>query len=87
MATPETWATLLLVRTGSKEHNISLCKRALSMHMKLHADGSGLYRLGGMVATKGAADGSREEIMIAGDTEESIFDKLELKYKEPWERN
>lgn len=86
IATPETWATLLLIRTGSREHNIYLCKRAISMDLRLHADGSGLFRLGGMVATKDAADGDREEIRIAGDTEESIFEALGLKYKRPEER-
>jgi len=54
--------------------------------MRLHADGSGLFRLGGMVATDDAADGDLEEIRIAGDTEASIFEALGLKYKEPWER-
>ena len=28
VATPETWATLILIRTGSKEHNFRLCMRA-----------------------------------------------------------
>jgi hypothetical protein len=56
------------------------------MDLRLHADGSGLFRLGGMVATKDAADGDREEIRIAGDTEESIFEALGLKYKRPEER-
>ena len=87
IATPETWATLLLIRTGSNEHNIMLCKRALQMGMKLHADGSGLFRLGGMVATEDAADGNFDETRIAGDTELSIFEALGMKYKKPWERD
>ena len=33
-ATPETWATRLMCRTGSKEHNIWLCSRAKRMGMK-----------------------------------------------------
>jgi DNA polymerase (family 10) len=86
IADPQTWATLLLIRTGSKEHNIFLCRRARDRSMRLHADGSGLFRLGGMVATDDAADGDLEEIRIAGDTEASIFEALGLKYKEPWER-
>ena len=45
VATPETWATLLLIRTGSRAHNIKLCARARAMGMRLHADGSGLFRL------------------------------------------
>ena len=75
VATPETWATLLLIRTGSKEHNIFLCKRALSLGMKLHANGAGLFKI----------DGESEE-RIAGDTEESIFDALKLKYTKPEDR-
>ena len=86
IAKPETWATLLLIRTGSAAHNVMLCKLAKSKGMKLHADGSGLFRFGGMIATDGAADGSLEEIRIAGDTEESIFTALGLKYKKPEER-
>jgi len=34
-ATPETWGALVLIRTGSAEHNIRLSKRALRMGMKL----------------------------------------------------
>lgn len=72
VATPETWATLLLIRTGSKEHNIMMCSRAKRMSMKLHADGSGLFAPG--------------EQRVAGDTEESIFKALGLPYKEPGRR-
>jgi DNA polymerase (family 10) len=86
IAEPASWSTLLLIRTGSAKHNVMLCSKAKHMGMKLHADGSGLYRLGGMIATKDAADGRREEIRVAGDTEESIFEALEMKYKSPEER-
>ena len=72
IATPETWATLFLIRTGSAENNIRLCTRARELDMSLHADGSGLLN----------ARGER----IAGDTEQSIFNALGLKYQEPWER-
>jgi len=34
-ATPETWGALVLIRTGSAEHNIKLSKRALNTGMKL----------------------------------------------------
>ena len=47
--------------------------------MKLHADGSGLFRI--------EAQGCEGiEVRIAGDTEESIFQALGVPYKEPWER-
>lgn len=71
IATPEIWSTLLLIRTGSKEHNIYLCRLALQRGMKLHADGTGLYK---------------GDQRIAGDTEASIFEALGIRYKEPGER-
>jgi DNA polymerase/3'-5' exonuclease PolX len=49
------------------------------MGMKLHADGSGLFRI--------EAQGCEGvEVRIAGDSEESIFEKLELPYEEPEKR-
>lgn len=77
IATPATWATLLLIRTGSTSHNVLLCSRAKSMGMKLHADGSGLFQL---------VDCEGRESRVAGDTEQSIFEKLDLPYKSPEER-
>lgn len=77
VATPETWATLLLIRTGSTAHNIMLCSRAQQRGMKLHADGSGLFTF---------TDCEGRESRIAGDTEESIFKALELPYQRPEER-
>ena len=68
-----TWPTLLLIRTGSKEHNIMLAKRAKALGMKLHADGRGLATSGGNV------------IEIRGEAD--IFSALKLEYKEPWERD
>jgi DNA polymerase/3'-5' exonuclease PolX len=84
IATPSTWATLFLIRTGSKEHNIKLCSRAKSMGMKLHADGSGLFRLVEQKSIFGEV-APREE-RIAGDTEQSIFEALKLQYLEPSKR-
>jgi len=71
-ATPETWATLLLIRTGSKESNIRLCSIAQGRGWKLHANGEGLFD----------QNGSR----IAGSTEQSIFEALGVTYEEPWQR-
>lgn len=76
IATPETWATMLLIRTGSKEHNKMLCIRAQRKGMKLHADGRGLF----------TRDVYGTEHRIAGDTEASIFEALGLKYVEPEKR-
>ena len=79
VATPETWATLLLIRTGSTNHNIKLCRLARSKKMVLHADGSGLFKL--------EAQGCEGvEVRIAGDTESSIFENLGLPYLAPEKR-
>ncbi|HJW88251.1 MAG TPA: hypothetical protein VJ565_02080, partial [Dehalococcoidia bacterium] len=64
IATPETWATLLLIRTGSTRHNVRLCTRAKSLGLQLKADGQGLVDDLGK--------------RVAGDSEESIFQALGL---------
>jgi len=73
IAEPETWATLLLIRTGSKENNIRLATLAKNKGWHLAASGDGLF------------DGTGKR--IAGDSEESIYEALGLAYQEPWERN
>ena len=72
VATPETWATLLLIRTGSTRHNVELATKAKTRGWHLKANGEGLHDHQGQ--------------RVAGDTEESIFKALGLPYKEPWER-
>jgi DNA polymerase (family 10) len=49
VATPQTWGALLLIRTGSAEHNIKLSKLAISMGMKLTH--SGLTKDGKVIAS------------------------------------
>jgi len=71
-ATPETWATLLLIRTGSAENNIRLATLAKKKGWHLAAAGDGLFN----------EKGER----IAGDSEESIFEALGLPYQAPEER-
>jgi DNA polymerase/3'-5' exonuclease PolX len=71
-ATPETWHTLLLIRTGSKAHNIKLTTLTKKKGWHLYASGRGLFN----------EKGER----IAGDTEWSFFEALGLPYAEPWER-
>lgn len=71
-ATPETWATLLLIRTGSKENNIRLATLAKKRGWRLAASGDGLFN----------ERGER----IAGDSEESIYEALGLAYQPPEER-
>lgn len=72
LADPQTWPTLLLIRTGSKNHNIRLCQHAKRIGWKLHAGGEGLER----------PDGSFAQV----ETEEDIFHHLALPYKRPEER-
>lgn len=71
-ATPETWATLLLIRTGSKENNIRLATLAKKRGWRLAASGDGLFNENGQ--------------RIAGDSEESIYEALGLPYQRPEER-
>jgi len=71
-AEPETWATLLLIRTGSKENNIRLAMLAKKRGWHLAASGDGLFN----------EEGER----IAGDTEQSIYGALGIPYQLPQER-
>ena len=71
-ADDKTWATLLLIRTGSKENNIRLATLAKKKGWHLAANGDGLFN----------EKGER----IAGDSEQSIYEALGLAYREPWER-
>jgi DNA polymerase/3'-5' exonuclease PolX len=75
LATPDTWWTLVVIRTGSKEHNIKLCRQAKRLGMKLHADGTGLD-----------LDDPREYHLYQPTSEEGLFAKLQLPYVEPKDR-
>lgn len=69
-ASEEDWGMQLLRWTGSAEHNVKLCNRAISLGMKL-AVSHGLEK-----------DGK----VIASMTEEDIFKALRLRYVPPEER-
>ena len=71
-ATPASWSTLLLIRTGSKENNIRLAIAAKRKGWQLKANGDGLFN----------NHGDR-----IADTEESIFQVLGLPYQEPHDRH
>ncbi|MBA7498892.1 hypothetical protein ES704_01630 [subsurface metagenome] len=71
-ATPETFATLLLIRTGSTENNIRLCSVAKKKGWHLFANGDGLFNQAGQ--------------RVAGDSEESIYKALGLPWQRPEER-
>jgi DNA polymerase/3'-5' exonuclease PolX len=72
IASHQSWATLLLIRTGSREHNIALAARAKTKGWQLKANGEGLLNEGGM--------------RIAGDTEYSIYSALGMQYLKPEQR-
>lgn len=72
IATQASWATLVLIRTGSKENNIRLATIAMRKGWQLKASGDGLFN-------------DRGE-RIAGDTEESIYQALGVPYQEPQAR-
>ena len=71
-ATPETFATLLLIRTGSAQNNIRLAILAKKRGWHLAASGDGLF--------------DENNRRIAGDSEESIYQALGLRYQAPEER-
>lgn len=73
IATPETWTTLLLIRTGSREHNIKLAQRARELGMKLRASGDGIEDANGQLLRVG--------------TEEELFSLLQIPYIPPEDRN
>lgn len=72
-ADDSTWATLLLIRTGSTANNIRLCKIAKEMGWHLHANGAGLFNQYGK--------------RMAGDSEASIYETLGLPFQNPQERD
>ena len=73
IADEDTWATLLLIRTGSAQNNIRLAMLAKKRGWHLSASGDGLF------------DETRER--IAGDTEQSIYRALDLPWQPPERRD
>lgn len=73
---PETsFGAALNYFTGSKDHNIALRELAIKKGWKLNE--YGLFKL------QKSGEGSQKEIMIAGRTEEEIYEKLGLEYIPP----
>lgn len=72
-ATQDTWATLLLIRTGSANHNRNIATLAKRRGWHLYADGKELF------------DG--QDNRIAGESEESFFKALGIPYLEPAKRD
>lgn len=65
--TPGTWGTVLLCRTGSREHNILICERARSAGMRWDPT-RGLFR---------------GDALVASETEKEIFEALGLQWIPP----
>lgn len=68
---PSNWGTVLLCRTGSKQHNIYLAQLARSMG----------YQWQTMIGLTQAGN------WVAGETEEEIFRALQMPYVEPEKRD
>lgn len=77
---PESWGAALVYFTGSKEHNIKLRQRALDRALRISE--YGVFEipdesLGDALGERGVAS---EGEMVAGDTEEALYEALDL----PW---
>lgn len=72
---PGNWGTVLLCRTGSKEHNIHLAQRAQKLGFKWET----------MIGLTFAVDMKGTQIM-ASETEEDIFKELDLPFIKPEDR-
>lgn len=68
---PGTWGTVLLCRTGSKEHNIYLCEHAKKKNLA-------------WVPNAGVRDADYN--ILASETEEAIFKALKLDFIPPEQR-
>ena len=81
IADDSTFETLMLIRTGSTEHNIRLTKLARSKGLKLFASGKGLCKI------KDGIDNGPDVITeIVEDTERGILQNLLGRIPEPEER-
>ncbi len=78
-ATQENFETLVLIRTGSTQHNIKLTTLAKSYGWKLFANGDGLWKV------EGSGDNAKKIKLIA-DTEDGILNSLLNKVVTPQER-
>jgi DNA polymerase/3'-5' exonuclease PolX len=82
LADESTFETLVLIRTGSTEHNIRLTQIARSKGLKLFASGKGLCKIKG-----GIYNNEPEEIIeIVQNTEDGILNYLLGRIPKPEER-
>lgn len=76
LANEMTYGTLILIRTGSEQHNIKLTTEAIKRGMKLFANGSGLCKTA-------IVEGKETITDVIQNTEEGILRELCGKYIEP----
>lgn len=81
-STPSNFGSLLLCRTGSKEHNIKLATRALSLGLKWKIY-EGIFA---PTPNRNPNLNPSSEELIASATEHEIFTALQLDYIEPENR-
>lgn len=82
LAKPEEYETLMLIRTGSKEHNIRLTKLAISKGMRLYASGKGLWK----VIPNPLDPKNPTPIELVSNTEDGILKALVGRYVESKDR-
>lgn len=83
---PSNWGSLLLCRTGSREHNVHLCQLAQSLGLKWETS-RGLVTVPSPACPTGRSEGQGEGgRIIASATEEEIFQALGLSFIPPVER-
>lgn len=71
---PLRYEMVRFIRTGSKEHNVKIATTARNRGMKIHADGLGFSSL------------KNPSIFLNVTSEEMLFDRLQMKYVPPEER-
>ncbi|HVM76718.1 MAG TPA: DNA polymerase/3'-5' exonuclease PolX [Candidatus Paceibacterota bacterium] len=80
----ESYGAALNYFTGSKEHNVALRRIAVEKNWKLSEWGLFKIKGGRGPASVGTTSrGSKDEIMIAGKTEEEVYAKFGMDYIEP----
>lgn len=77
---PSNYASLLLCRTGPREHNIRLIERAKTLALRWNPY-EGIY----MTVPSPGGPPSRE-ILVPSETEQDLFRHLQLDYLEPKDR-
>jgi len=75
---PEEWGAALVYFTGSKDHNIALRNRAIDRDWKLNE-----YGLFDVSDVEAADDGQRAGERVAGETEDAVYDALDLDWIPP----